>query len=698
MIKIDKIKLKNFLSHGDSEIIIPETSKLLIDGKSGSGKSSIIDAIVWALYGKGRSDNRNLVKSGEDEATVELSLYNDDVLYRITRKSNKKGKHVLLLEEKKGKAFIQMKIDGLKNKQDWIERDLLKSSYLLFVNSVAYLQENTETFVKQPANKRKELLMEITNTSSFDELLKKAKEMSTNLSEKVSFSSGKISQLRIMADHYKKEADLMAGRQKLYDDTAKEFDEAKISLDKASETLKGLKEKRSLLEQNKQKKVDLETQISSKTAKMQSKLVQITDLEKIDIESIKKETKSAPEIREQISAMDKKLEKSLSWQSEYNKLMSDRPLISDKESQIADIEKRLMEKIKGNNTYCKLINGECPTLTEMFSGETKYLEERLKVLNEENKKQIEQMNVWNAKVAALGQKPEFNNTVYKILKESMDNINALLIKEKEWETATASISAIKQDISELDTEISMLNVSVDKIKETCLNIEKDLLKMNDVEKMTEELLVKTNMLSSSLYEIKLQLTQSISAAENLEKTNISIKEEEAEMKKSESTLFKVNLAKEAFGNSGIKSIIIDYLIPSLETKINTILSKLSDFRISLETQRTTLSDTLSEGLFINIYNEKGESFDFDNYSGGEKLKIVVAISEALSEMQKIGFRLIDELFIGLDEESTESFSNIMSQLQERFSQIICISHLRQIKDGFTDVLTVKKVDNTSVIM
>ena len=102
-----------------------------------------------------------------------------------------------------------------------------------------------------------------------------------------------------------------------------------------------------------------------------------------------------------------------------------------------------------------------------------------------------------------------------------------------------------------------------------------------------------------------------------------------------------------------------------------------------------------EGLFINIYNEAGEEFDFNNYSGGEKLKITVAISEALAELQRISFRVLDELFVGLDDESTQSFAEIVDTLQSRFSQLICISHLPNIKDAFAERLTVVKQNGIS---
>ena len=64
------------------------------------------------------------------------------------------------------------------------------------------------------------------------------------------------------------------------------------------------------------------------------------------------------------------------------------------------------------------------------------------------------------------------------------------------------------------------------------------------------------------------------------------------------------------------------------------------------------------------------------------MKIAVAVSEALASIQKVGFRLFDETFLGLDENSTEGFAKVLESFQAGFNQVLCISHLPKIKDAF----------------
>ena len=162
----------------------------------------------------------------------------------------------------------------------------------------------------------------------------------------------------------------------------------------------------------------------------------------------------------------------------------------------------------------------------------------------------------------------------------------------------------------------------------------------------------------------------------------------------------LELIKEAFSQRGVKAVVVDYLVPQLEERINGVLSQMSDFRIRLDTQKATADEEgVKEGLFITILNDLNEELPLSNLSGGEGVKVSMAISEALASLANfVGFRVLDECVTSLDAESTESFVEVLLKLQEKFPQVLCISHIPEVKEVFEKKINIIKTNGISKIL
>jgi len=83
-----KLSLKNFLSYGEntSTLDFRDFDIACLTGKNGHGKSALIDALTWALWGKCRVKIKDeVIKRGASEARVELEFDSENNIYRILR-------------------------------------------------------------------------------------------------------------------------------------------------------------------------------------------------------------------------------------------------------------------------------------------------------------------------------------------------------------------------------------------------------------------------------------------------------------------------------------------------------------------------------------------------------------------------------------------------------------------------------------
>ena len=90
---IESVKIRDFLSHKfpDTMITLGNNTSVFV-GNNGVGKSSVVDAITFALFGKHtRKNNKGLVRRGANTASVQVIFTIDGTRYLASRKIATKG-------------------------------------------------------------------------------------------------------------------------------------------------------------------------------------------------------------------------------------------------------------------------------------------------------------------------------------------------------------------------------------------------------------------------------------------------------------------------------------------------------------------------------------------------------------------------------------------------------------------------------
>jgi len=177
MIYFKKLRWQNLLSTGNqmTEIQLDRSKSTLIVGENGAGKSTILDALVFALYGKPfRNINKpQLMNSITNKGLLvecEFSIGKNDFLVR-------RGMKPHLFEIYQNSVLINQN-SSVKDYQDLFEKQILKLSFKSFGQIVVLGSANYLPFMQLPAHARREVIEDLLDIQIFST-------MNTLLKEKI---------------------------------------------------------------------------------------------------------------------------------------------------------------------------------------------------------------------------------------------------------------------------------------------------------------------------------------------------------------------------------------------------------------------------------------------------------------------------------------------------------------------------------
>jgi exonuclease SbcC len=610
-----------------------------------------------------------------------------------------------------GKHTVSVKINGvahtvagLRETQNWIENELIGASYTLFTNSLFYVQDNTNNFTSLPASDRKDLLLEIVRGGDFDTNYEKAKEAIVFFSQEKTMSEASISTLQ------KAVIDTHEG--------IKSKGEFESLLSKIRLQIVDLTSEKDVLNSIMTSYSSIENEGISK-----EKVLSVLNREK---ESLNREIKEIEEllttaflfegyreekacIESELDSINKQietLENSIELMQNENRIKSEffvrKPSIGTQEGR-KDISLRQIRELE-ETPNCPA-EDDCPYM----KNKNKQIEACRKIINEADKKMEEETQnflIWqeqynqlpeheNAKISVDITAKNLNKAKISEKQKRLTEIEVLLSKEGEIKIKEEHLLTIRPRIDKLDAEILETTKELEELNRK-INKEQQAIDAKNFSEITVKL--------QDLQKDEIGYMAMIAHVQILEKNQKENEENlDKALKKISESERKIDLLttmKEAFGSKGLKTVVLDFVLPSLEYEINKFLSRMSNFKVRLDTQKekATNENDKKEGLFITIINEMGEELDYDSYSGGEKVRIKIAISEALASLGKnVGFRVIDEAVNGLDPNMTENFATIFTELQKDYPQMLITSHLPEIQMLFDNVIEVRKKNGVSYV-
>ncbi len=183
-----KLSLINFLSYREASLDFTGLHTACICGANGAGKSSLLEAIAWVVWGNSRAASEDdLIHLGEKEIRVDFSFISHGNLYRIIRSRRRKQSGTLEFQVAVNPPEVIQNWDeikfrvlterGMRATQQKI-LEYLKLDYDTFINSAYLRQGRADEFMLRRASERKEILASLLKLNEYDRLVEKAKEHS----------------------------------------------------------------------------------------------------------------------------------------------------------------------------------------------------------------------------------------------------------------------------------------------------------------------------------------------------------------------------------------------------------------------------------------------------------------------------------------------------------------------------------------
>ena len=443
MIKFEKVRWKNFLSTGNqfTEIDLNRNETTLIIGENGAGKSTVLDALCFALFGKpfrtiSKSQLINTVNAMETVVEIEFSIASRK--YKVIR-SIKPNKFEIWQNDK----MLNQEANN-RDYQKILEQQILKLNYRSFTQVVILGSSTFIPFMQLKARFRREVvedLLDIKIFSTMNVLLKqRLKDLVTELQE-VEYNhklcSEKITMQYTHIENIKNNADIIIKeKQSNYENNSVELD-------------KKVNNKKSLEENQKELFTSVEDQINieSKDVKLKDLRSTLTEKQKEKDRMIKflSENEDCPACEQHIDKdfknkmIDIKKDESNDILDGLYKMESELDKTKNRLDEISGITSNIQDnsiKIAQLNTSIK----ELEKYQERLSNEITELEkstvnnsdeEKLKVLKEEfdgiekNRKDLKEEKVYKEASRAMLQDTGIKT---KIIKQYLPIMNQLINK------------------------------------------------------------------------------------------------------------------------------------------------------------------------------------------------------------------------------------------------------------------------------
>ena len=646
-----------------------------IFGKNFSGKSSIVDSLLFTIYNSISKNSRkslNIVNNDKEEGYGKVEIQRGDKIYTILRRVEK------YLKKLKGKETVEARthldfscvdvntgeIESLNGTtRAETDRNIVKYFGTLddFLVTSMSSQMGALNFISEGSTKRKEILAKFLDLDLLEKKFKTAKDDASDL-----------------------KAELKLLDNVDYDSELKKLDKEKLDNEALTEARKNqcsrLKDK---MESHQLLVNDLEQKINSAPTK-------IVDIQKVR-EDIKGCKTHITNLEHEIEVKSDSITKNKEKIEKANKFIDsfDVNSLTEQKDEHDKITKELddvLRQINDDEKKMDRLNNQVSLLMEVPCGDEfsscKFIRGAYEAKDQVDLVQLSTSNNKKIRDALNKRKEEFK----------IDKINEDIKKfEKFLDIKGKLESSLNSDKLILENTISKKSISEHELRE--FESEEKFYENNkEVIENINEIIADKNSKQKELQEYKQELEQCENIVLELYKShgyfeqkieNLKVQKEQKEQKLNEFEAY--DLYMRCMHPNGIAYDIIKKSLPVINSEISKVLANVVDFEVFFETEDNRLD--------IYIKHPNRDPSPLEMASGAEKTVSAMAVRLAfisVSTIPRSQLFILDEPGTALDEERMEGFTRILDIVKSVFKTVVLISHLDSLKDSADSVISIEK--------
>ena len=729
------LTLDGFGSYATSTVIpLADINLAAITGQNGAGKSTIWDAIIYALYGTTRASGRDsdsVVSLGFDQCSVVYEFDLNGALWRASRTRQRGKRTTALLEvyDEESLSGWTARSDGSVRNTDRAIVELLGMSADTFLATVMVGQGDADRFTSSDPAQRKHVLHEVLGLDVFTLWNKRAKEHLDEVRGDLNGLRGKAEPLMervaglddvesAVADAEAKAAaaENAANRAEARRAEAEQrlaaFDNDIAALERAREQLNALnaaardraaEAERARQEAEKAKSI-AEQGLRDAAAALEKSRTAAAEVDDL--------TAAASRVRaegEKVqSDCDKVVERGQNRKIDLTQITGQRDSINATITEKREQLDGLAKAADSGDPTCWVCEQALPAVRaqEMVASLTAEIadleaqrsakEAEVKSVSDEVQQLKEQFRALRADADRLAREAEDTRS-----RAESAAAEARMVDERaaRAEEAKRSVDAAEQRIkaSEPPAEDPQIKTVADEVAEIESRVsdagalrsavEESARAADEARRVHARALEDKGRLAERLAEIG-RAAEALSEVD--EAITLSEKEEDEW----------ANMVK-AFSKDGVPALVVASVVPELEAQANEVLGLLSNgtLMVRLATEKTTKSGTTKDTLEVAVLSAEGER-PYETFSGGESLRVDLALRIGLSRLlaHRSGTQMrtlvIDEGWGALDNDGVSALSECLRTLHEsgEFGAVFTVTHIPEIASAFPQQLIVSRDD------